>query len=282
MPDRVDSHHHLWRLANGYRWLDPPELAPIRRDFTVADLRAALPTTGTTRTVLVEAGREAAAEVTEFLAIAEATEEVAGVVGWAELTDPDLAGTLAGHQAGSDGRWLVGIRSQVQGQPDPDYLRRPDVLAGLATVAAAGLAFDLVVRVDQLPAAADAAAAVPRCRFVLDHLGKPAIAAGGYERWRALVAPLARQPNVVAKVSGLVTEADWANWTVDDLRPYVATALELFGPDRLMFGSDWPVCRLAASYDRVVEALADALGRLSPAESAAIWSGTATEVYRLR
>jgi L-fuconolactonase len=281
VPDRVDSHHHLWRAASGYRWLDTPELTPIRRDFTVADLRAARSATGVTRTVLVEAGREAAAEVTEFLAIAEATEEVAGVVGWAELTDPDLAGTLTGYRAGPGGRWLVGIRSQVQGQPDPDYLRRPDVQAGLATVAAAGLAFDLVVRVEQLPAAAAAAAAVPQCRFVLDHLGKPAIAAGGYPQWRARLAPLARHPNVAAKLSGLVTEADWASWTVEDLRPYVATAVELFGPNRLMFGSDWPVCLLAASYDRVVEALAGALGPLSPAESAAIWSGTATRVYRL-
>jgi L-fuconolactonase len=278
---RVDAHHHLWHLADGHRWLDTPKLAPIRRDFTVADLRAALRPAGVTRTVLVEAGRDAADQVTEFLAIAEATGEVAGVVGWAELTDPDLAGTLAGHLAGPGGRWLVGIRSQVQGQPDPDYLCRPDVQAGLATVAAAGLAFDLVVRVDQLPGAAAAAAAVPQCRFVLDHLGKPAIAAGEYERWRARIAPLARQPNVVAKLSGLVTEADWVNWTVADLRRYVATAVELFGPDRLMFGSDWPVCLLAASYAEVVEALTDALGPLSPAEEAAIWSGTATRAYRL-
>lgn len=281
MPERVDAHHHLWRLADGYRWLDAAELTPIRRDFAVADLRDALRSAGVARTVLVEAGRESAAEVTEFLAIADQTPEIVGVVGWAELTSVGLAGTLARHLAGPGGRWLVGVRSQVQHRPDPDYLRRADVQAGLATVAAAGLAFDLVVRVDQLPAAAAAAAAVPQCRFVLDHLGKPAIAAGEYEEWRARIAPLARQPNVVAKLSGLVTEADWAAWTVDDLRRYVAAAVELFGPDRLMFGSDWPVCLLAASYDRVVEALTDALGPLSPAEATAIWSGTATRAYRL-
>jgi L-fuconolactonase len=290
-PVRIDSHHHLWRLADGYRWLDVPELAPIRRDFAVADLRAALASVGAERvagepagvdrTILVEAGRESAAEVTEFLALAAATPEIAGVVGWADLTAPDLAGALAAHRAGPGGRWLVGVRSQVQRQPDPDYLRRPDVQAGLATVAAAGLAFDLVVRVDQLPAAAAAAAAVPQCRFVLDHLGKPAIAAGGYDRWRERVAPLAGLPNVTAKLSGLVTEADRAGWTVDDLRPYVATAVDLFGPERLMFGSDWPVCLLAASYAEVVDALADALGPLAPAERAAIWGGTAARTYRL-
>jgi L-fuconolactonase len=281
--DRVllDAHHHLWRLDRGYRWLDAPALAPIRRDFDVTDLRAVLSPAGVDRTVLVEAGRESAEEVTEFLAIAEATPEIAGVVGWADLTAPDLADVLAAHRTGPGGRWLVGVRSQVQGEPDPDYLRRADVQAGLATVAEAGLAFDLVVRAEQLPAAAAAAAAVPQCRFVLDHLGKPAIAAGGYGQWRSLVTPLARQPNAVAKLSGLVTEAGWADWTVADLRPYVETALELFGPQRLMFGSDWPVCLLAASYPRVVDALAGALGPLSPAEQDAIWSGTATRAYRL-
>jgi L-fuconolactonase len=277
----IDAHHHLWRRDRGYPWLDGPGLDALRRDFRVADLRSVIGPAGVARTVLVEAGREDAAEVTEFLAVAGAVEEIAGVVGWVDLTDPDLAGTLARHRAGPGGRLLVGARSQVQGEPDPDHLRRADVLAGLTTVAAAGLAFDLVVRVDQLPAAAHAAAAVPQCRFVLDHLGKPAIATGGYARWREAIAPLARRPNVTAKLSGLVTEADHARWTVADLRPYVATAYELFGPDRLMFGSDWPVCLLAAPYPRVVEALAQALGELDPGGRAAVWGGTAARVYRL-
>jgi L-fucono-1,5-lactonase len=277
----IDAHHHLWRLERGYSWLDAPPLAPIRRDFDVADLRAVLSAAGVDRTVLVEAGRESAAEVTEFLALAEATPEIAGVVGWADLTAPDLADVLGGHRATAGGRWLVGVRSQVQHEPDPDYLRRAGVQAGLATVADAGLAFDLVVRAEQLPGAAAAAAAVPQCRFVLDHLGKPAVAAGDLARWRSWLVPLAREPNAVAKLSGLVTEADWSTWTVDDLRPYIQTALELFGPDRLMFGSDWPVCLLAAPYQRVVDALAEALGPLPAAEAAAIWAGTATRAYRL-
>jgi L-fuconolactonase len=277
----IDAHHHLWRLDGGYPWLAGPGLDLLRRDFLVADLRAVIGPAGVARTVLVEAGRQDAAEVTEFLAVADATAEIAGVVGWVDLTAPDLAGTLAGHRAGPGGHLLVGGRSQVQGEPDPDHLCRADVLAGLASVAAAGLAFDLVVRVDQLPAAAHAAAAVPQCRFVLDHLGKPAIAAGGYARWREAITPLARRPNVTAKLSGLVTEADHTRWTVADLRPYVATAYELFGPDRLMFGSDWPVCLLAAPYPRVVEALAQVLGELDTRERAAVWGGTAARVYRL-
>jgi L-fuconolactonase len=340
----VDAHHHLWQRARGYAWLDDPELAAIRRDFDVDDLRSALRDTGVRRTVLVEGGRCDAAEVGEFLGIAdalfsaeasqsrlaadalfsaeasqnrlaadalfsaeasqsrlaadalfsaeasqnrlpaEATVAIAGVVGWADLTDPALADTLAAHRAAPGGRRLVGIRAQVQGEADPGYLKRPDVLQGLSTVAAAGLAYDLLVRVDQLPAAAQAAQAVPQLTFVLDHLGKPRIrdGAAGLAEWRAAITPLAAEPNVVAKLSGMVTEADWREWTVDDLRPFVQTALELFGPQRLMFGSDWPVCLLAASYAKVRQALDGALGdALSPAERAAIYGDTAVRSYHL-
>jgi L-fuconolactonase len=280
----VDAHHHLWQRARGYTWLDKPELAAIQRDFGVDDLRAALRDTGVRRTVLVEGGRCDAAEVGEFLAIAEANEEIAGVVGWADLTDRALADTLAAHRAGPGGRWLVGVRAQVQDEADPGYLKRPDVLQGLSTVASAGLAYDLVVRVDQLSAAAQAAQAVPELTFVLDHLGKPRIrdGASGLAEWRAAVTPLAAEPNVVVKLSGMVTESDWREWTVDDLRPFVQTALELFGPRRLMFGSDWPVCLLAASYAQVRQALDGALGdALTPAERAAIYGDTAVRSYHL-
>jgi L-fuconolactonase len=281
---RIDAHHHLWQPAKGYTWLDEPDLAPIRRDFGVADLRDALRGTGVDRTVLVEAGRCESAEVGEFLAIAEATEEIAGVVGWADLADPALADTLAGYRAAPGGRWLVGIRAQVQGEADPDYLSRPEVLRGLSIVAAAGLAYDLLVRVDQLPAAVVAAQAVPELTFVLDHLGKPRIRDGeaGLAQWRAAIMPLAAEPNVAAKLSGMVTEADWRKWTVDDLRPFVHSALELFGPDRLMAGSDWPVCLLAASYAEVCQALDGALGGgLTVTERADVYGGTAARCYHL-
>lgn len=281
----VDAHHHLWRLAGGgYSWLDDPAMAPIRRDFGVDDLRAAVRDTGVERTVLVEAARCDAAEAGELLAAADACARISGVVGWADLADPGLAGTLDRYREGPGGRWLVGVRDQVQGRADADYLTRTDVQHGLSTVADAGLAFDLVVRVDQLPAAAAAALAVPQLRFVLDHLGKPRIrdGAAGLAQWRAAVTPLAAAPNVSAKLSGLVTEADWAHWTVADLHPFVLTALELFGPDRLMFGSDWPVCLLAAAYDRVLAALGEVVDdHLSADERAAVYGGTATRVYGL-
>jgi L-fuconolactonase len=272
----IDAHQHLWTA--GYAWLADPALARIRRDYTVADLREAMKSAGVDRTVLVEAGRGDDAETTEFLALADATPEIAGVVGWASLTDPDLAGTIARHRAGTGGRLLAGIRDQVQGQAD-EHLDCPEVRAGLATVAAAGLVNELVVRAPQLPSVARAAAALPESTFVLDHLGKPRVAAGlaGLREWRGLVAPVAARPNVVAKLSGLVAEADWATWTPADLRPFVLSAVELFGTDRLMFGSDWPVCEVAATYAQVKDAIAEALGG-TPDD---VFAGTAIRTYRL-
>jgi L-fuconolactonase len=272
----IDAHQHLWTA--GYAWLADPALARIRRDYTVADLRAAIRGAGVDRTVLVEAARCDDAETTEFLALAEATPEIAAVVGWASLTDPGLAATIERHRAGTGGRLLAGLRDQVQGQPD-EHLDRPDVRAGLATVAAAGLVNELVVRAAQLPSVARAAAALPESTFVLDHLGKPRVAAGreGLREWLELVAPVAERPNVVAKLSGLVAEADWATWSPADLRPFVLAAVELFGPDRLMFGSDWPVCEVAATYAQVKDAMAEALGG-TPGD---VFAGTAIRTYRL-
>lgn len=276
----VDAHHHLWRAGDGYTWLDAPELAPIRRTFTVDDLRAAIAPAGVRRTVLVEGGRCDPAEAAVLLDHARRTPEIAGVVAWADLTSPDLAPELRRLRALPGGEHLVGIRAQVQAEPR-DWLDRSDVRRGLATVGAAGLAYDLVVRVDQLPSATRAARALPQVRFVLDHLGKPAIRAGRRAEWQRALAPLAGAPNVYAKLSGLVTEADHTRWTVADLRPYVAFAVEVFGPDRLMFGSDWPVCLLAATYERVHAAIVDALPPLPERDRAAIAGGTATTAYDL-
>lgn len=280
----VDAHHHLWDLARGYSWLDEPGLEPLRRNFTVDDLRAVLQAAGVERTVLVEAGRCRSDEVTEFLAVADATPEIAGVVGWIDLTDPVLAETLAGYRTGAGGHRLVGARAQVQGDDDPGYLGRADVRRGLGAVANAGLVYDLVVRVDQLPACADAATALPELTFVLDHLGKPRIRDGreALHEWRALVGPLADCANVACKLSGLVTEAAHESWTVDDLRPFVETALDLFGVERALFGSDWPVCLLAASYGEVKEAIEDALPPLSAAERAEIFGENAVRLYKLQ
>ncbi|MEV8512788.1 amidohydrolase family protein [Dactylosporangium sp. NPDC051484] len=273
----VDAHHHLWHLGGGYDWLDAPELAPIRRTFGPGDLRAELAAAGVTHTVLVEGGRCDPDEAALLLGHTRDTPEIAGVVAW----DDPAAPVFPAYRDLPGAEHLVGLRAQVQAE-DAGYLDRADVRAGLRRIGAAGLVFDLVIRADQLPSAARVAAALPDVRFVLDHLGKPRIRAGDLAPWRAAIAALAARPNVAAKLSGLVTEADWEHWKPQDLQPYAEQALDLFGPARLMFGSDWPVCRLAAPYGRVL-AVADELitPLTSPAERAQVFGGTAAEIYRL-
>ncbi|WP_406398129.1 amidohydrolase family protein [Streptomyces sp. NBC_00879] len=278
----IDAHHHVWDLAvRDQDWITGPELAPVRGDFSLDDLAPEARAEGVRATVLVQTVT-VAGETPELLALADGSDLVAGVVGWTDLTAPGVADTLAGLRELPGGDRLVGIRHQVQGEPDPRWLLRPDVQGGLAAVAAAGLVYDLVVRPHQLPAAAEAAARLPGLTFVLDHLGKPPIAARELEPWAGEVRALAARPNAVCKLSGMVTEAAWSTWSTPDLRPYAETVLEAFGPDRLMFGSDWPVCRLAASYAEVVAAARALTHRLSEGERTAVFEGTARRVYGLR
>lgn len=280
----VDAHHHLWRIEDGYRWLDAPELAPIRRSFGPEDLAPELAAAGVDRTVLVEGGRCDADEAALLLGYAHRSTVIAGVVAWADPADPTLADAIAGYRRLPGGDLLVGVRPQLQAETDPAYLDRPPVRRGLRTIADAGLAFDVVCRVDQLPAVARAARDVPELRFVLDHLGKPQIRDGadGLAVWSGAIGTLAARPNVTAKLSGLVTEADRDRWRVADLRPFVTEAIGRFGPDRLMFGSDWPVCRLAADYRSVMSALVEALPPLTARERSAVFGDTAVRTYRLR
>ncbi|MGW7084126.1 amidohydrolase family protein [Streptomyces sp. NPDC054871] len=280
-PHVVDSHHHVWDLSvRDQEWITGEALAPIRRNFSLTDLLPEAHAAGVAATVLVQTVT-VAEETPELLAAAADSELVAGVVGWTDLTRPDITDTLAGLVQLPGGQHLVGIRHQVQGEPDPQWLLRPDVRRGLAAVGAAGLAYDLVVLPHQLPACVEAAREHPGLTFVLDHLGKPPIASGALEAWAASVRSLAALPNTVCKLSGLVTEADPKTWTVDDLRPYADTVLEAFGPDRLMFGSDWPVCTLAATYAEVMDLARQLSDSLSGSERSALFAGTATRVYRL-
>ncbi|MFE4817710.1 amidohydrolase family protein [Streptomyces sp. NPDC056704] len=278
---RVDAHHHVWDLSvRDQDWITGPELQPLRRDFGVADLAPQARAAGVDRTVLVQT-ITVPEETPEFLALAARSELIAGVVGWTDLTRPDVADELARLRELPGGRHLKGIRHQVQGETDPEWLLRPDVRDGLAAVAEAGLVYDLVVLPHQLPACVRAAADHPGLTFVLDHLGKPPIATGALNPWATAVRALAELPNTVCKLSGMVTEADHAKWTVDGLRPYADTVLDAFGPGRLMFGSDWPVCTLVASYGQVVEAGEELTGGLGAEDRAEVFGGTATRVYRL-
>jgi L-fuconolactonase len=278
---RIDAHHHLWDLsARPQDWLDGSDLEPIRRDFGHADLRAVTGAAGVDATVLVQVLPDIE-ETAEFLALAGESDLVAGVVGWVDLTAPDVSEQLDRLRSGPGGDRLVGVRHLVQAEPDPDWLVRPDVLAGLRAVRDAGLVYDVLTRPHQLPAAVAAVRAVRDLVFVLDHLSKPDIAGRVFEPWATGLSELAALPNVVAKVSGLVTESG-PQWTVADLRPYVDVALEAFGPDRLMVGSDWPVCLLAATYDEVFEAAEQLTSGLTADERNQVFGGTAGRVYRLR
>jgi L-fuconolactonase len=280
----VDAHHHLWDpAARRHAWLDG--LPQIRRPFTLADYKACAAAEGVTASVLVQV-LASAEETQEFLALAAGSAAdgppvIAGVVGWADLTREDLGDELDRLRCLPGGDRLVGLRHLVQDEPDPGWLERPGVKRGLRAAGAAGLAFDLLVRPAQLPAALRTATELSDVRFVLDHGGKPEIAAGRIEPWAGLVAALAGLPNVTCKLSGLVTEAG-SGWSAGDFLTYVDRLLGSFGPGRLMFGSDWPVCMLAASYREVMALARDALGgRLSPGERDAVFGANAVGVYGL-
>ncbi|MEV6001512.1 amidohydrolase family protein [Streptomyces griseomycini] len=280
-PAVVDAHHHVWDLSvRDQDWISGPELAPLRRDFSLTDLEPEARAAGVTATVLVQT-ITVPEETPELLELAACSDLVAGVVGWTDLAAPDVADRLAGLRASPGGEYLVGIRHQVQGEPDPRWLVRPDVLRGLTAVAETGLVYDLLVKPHQLVAAAEAAARLPQLTFVLDHLGKPPIASGALAPWAEQIRRLASLPNTVCKLSGLVTEADWGSWTTEDLRPYADTVLDAFGPDRLMFGSDWPVCRLAADYAEVIASARELTAELTPAERHQVFTGTAARTYGL-
>ena len=276
---RIDSHHHMWDLAvRDQPWTAEPAVADVlHRTFTLADLTPLSSAAAIDASVLVQT-ITVPAETPEFLALAEESPLVQAVTGWTDLTAPDVAESLKALQAGHGGRWLKGIRHQVQGEPDPNWLVRADVLNGLKAVGEAGLVYELLTYPHQLPAAIEAARQLEGVSFVLDHCSKPPITTGELEPWASQLRELAALPNVTCKLSGLVTEAS-KDWTVADLRPYVDTVLEAFGPDRLMFGSDWPVCLLHASYAQVVAAAEELLGGLSETEQDAVWGDTAARVY---
>ena len=277
---RVDAHHHFWDPARAsYPWLTPA-FAPVAKAFGPSDLAPLLEVADIGRTVVVQA-RADLQETRELLAVAASSPLVAGVVGWADLTDPAIDDVLGSLGAGARGGYLVGVRHQVHDEPDPDWLLRADVRRGLRAVAGRGLVFELLVRSRELPASLQVVRAHPDLRFVIDHLAKPPLRNGALEPWAGLIRPFGGLENAWAKVSGLVTEADWQSWRSDDLAPFVRHAIDVFTPGRLIFGSDWPVCLLAASYDRVVE-LADSISaNFSAAERDSFFGDSARHVYRL-
>lgn len=275
----VDAHHHLWdrkRTDFQYGWLDSPSMSPIAQSFLPKDLKLLLDAAGIQKSVVVQTQHDVK-ENDWALELAQQNEFIAGVVGWVDLQGDCCEADVERYQANDR---FVGVRHVVQDEPD-DFIVQPKVLAGLAILQKYKVPYDLLFYVRQLKHAVTLAQRFPDLLLVLDHLGKPDINGGGYDAWLPLIKQAAACPNVYCKLSGLVTEANWETWTVDDLRPYVHTAIECFGPSRCMFGSDWPVSLLAAEYSAVHHSIKSILSDLSDQEQAEVFGQTANRFYQL-
>ena len=278
MSNMIDSHQHFWQVGRfDYPWMTS-DLGVLYRDYLPDELAPILSRNGVTKTVLVQASNSVA-ESQWLLNLADDNSFIAGVVGWVDLMRPIVDTQLDELSAHPK---FKGIRHLVESEPDDDWLIQPAVLSGLRQLSRYGLSYDLLVHTRHLKYVPQVVESVPDLAFVIDHLAKPPIAKNEIKQWSEELKPLASYSNVHCKLSGLVTEANWTSWKPDDLRPYVEYALELFGSDRLMFGSDYPVCLLAASYDRVLDAFQEILEPLSDADREKIFSNNAAKFYRFQ
>ncbi len=274
----VDAHQHFWIYdQREYGWIDD-SMAALRRDFLPGDLKPELERNGFQGCVAVQA-RQTLEETRWLLEMAEQSPFILGVVGWVDLRSPQLRFELESFAGESK---LVGIRHIVQSEPDERFLLQPDFLRGIAMLEEFDLAYDILIYTRHLPVAAEFVARFPRQRFVLNHMAKPPIKSGAVDAWARGIRELAAFPNVYCKVSGLVTEADWQEWKPEHLRPYLDVAFECFGPSRLMIGSDWPVCTVAASYARVMDLVKGYLGKYTANDRKAVLGGNAAAFWRLK
>jgi L-fuconolactonase len=274
---RIDAHQHFWRYdPRRDAWISEA-MAVLRRDFLPTELGPLLAENGMDGCVAVQAD-QSEAETQFLLDLAREHPFIRGVVGWVDLRAPQVAERLAHFAADPH---FLGVRHLVQGEPDDEFLLQPDVVRGIDALTPLHLTYDLLLVPRQLRAATRLAAMLPEQRFVLDHIAKPLIKDGMLEPWASDLGALALQPNVWCKLSGLITEADWSAWKPTQLRQYLDVVVESFGVDRLMWGSDWPVCLLAGSYEEVREVIAEYLVRFSVDERSAIFGGNATAFYRL-
>lgn len=276
----IDSHQHFWQRSQpfDYAWLDAPGNEAICRDFLPQDLRPHLADSGVERTVFVQTQHNLG-ENRWALSLADENDFIAGIVGWVDLASPDCEQQLLEFK---DNPRFVGVRHVTQDEPDDDFIVRDEVIRGLKVLERHAVPFDLLFYVKHLRHAATLARQLPDLPMVIDHLAKPRIKDAARADWIDNFVAAARYPNVYCKLSGMITEADWEHWRPADLKPYVETALEAFGPQRCMFGSDWPVCELAGSYEQVHAALVEVLGPLSDAESRQIFGQTAAAFYQLK
>ena len=277
MAERIDAHHHLWRYnAAEYGWLDE-EMQGLRRDFLVKDLMAEMASAGIDGTVAVQA-RQTMDETRWLLDLAEENDAILGVVGWAPIAGEDFPGVMEEFEHRTK---LKGLRHVIQGEPDENYILRADFNSGILAMQGSELVYDILIYERQLPQTIEFVDEYPEQVFVLDHIAKPRIGAGILEPWAANLHELALRQNVWCKVSGLATEADWKNWNADTLKPYLDTVVDAFGVDRLMAGSDWPVCLVATEYKAWFELLRGYFAEFSESERDAVFGETAVKVYGL-
>jgi L-fuconolactonase len=276
----IDSHQHFWKLdlPFEYGWLHEPQHQPICRDFLPADLKTHLQATGVTKTVFVQTQHDVA-ENRWVLEMTKDHDFIAGVVGWVDLASDSCEEQLTEFLGNPK---FVGIRHVTQAEPDDNFIVRPDIIRGLKVLQKHQVPFDLLFFTQHLKHAATLAAALPDLPMVIDHLSKPKIKDQNIQSWSLDLRKAAEFPNICCKLSGMVTEADWKHWKPADLKPYVEIALEAFGPERCMFGSDWPVCELAGSYETVFSTLRELTQTLSPSEQNLIFGETAQRFYRLQ
>ena len=276
----IDSHQHFWQLTQpfDYDWLKSTEHAAINRDFLPTDLKPLIQSSGVDKTIFVQTQHNLK-ENRWALGLADENDFIAGIVGWVDLAADDCEQQLLEFKAHPK---FVGVRHITQDEPDDDFIVSPKVLRGLKVLESHSVPFDLLFFVKHLKHANTLGNQLPGLPMVIDHLAKPNIKEGAIALWRDDLQTAAKHPNIYCKLSGMITEADWENWKPADLRPYIETALEAFGAERCMFGSDWPVCELAGSYEQVHSALNETLSALSSSERSAIFGNTAAKFYGLQ
>jgi L-fuconolactonase len=274
----IDAHQHFWIYnTKEYEWLDE-SMAALRRDFWPLDLEEELTRVNFQGSVAVQT-RQSLEETRWLLELADKSPKILGVVGWVDLCSPQARNQLASFASHPK---LVGIRHIVQSEPDDRFLLRPDFLRGISLLAEFDLAYDILIYTKHLPVAAEFIERFPAQRFVLDHMAKPPIKAGEIDSWAKGLRRLAAYPNVFCKLSGLVTEADWQNWKAEQIHPYLDVAFESFGPERLMIGSDWPVCLVAAPYSNVISLIQNYIRRRAPETLDAVMGENARRFWRLK
>jgi len=279
---KIDSHHHLWDLSiRPQDWMVGDGMDAVRRNFDVDDLRSAIAGTGIEKTILVHA-TTTTDETYELLALADIDPTIVAVVGWLQIDSVDAIKECEKYLQAPGGSYLKGIRDVAQDLPDSNYLAKPQSIATVQALGKMGLTYDILTKTPELKAAIELVRACPNVQFVLDHISKPYIAKQELEPWKSLITELSSFDNVMCKVSGMVTEANWNNWTTSDFVPYVDHIIESFTPSRLMFGSDWPVALLAApSYSAVVDLARSLTERFTESEKAAFWGLNAIKAYQV-